>query len=249
MSDAKTTELSYATGKSAVLCFSGGLDSTVLLYNLLEEGYDVYCLSVDYGQRHKEELNHAAEIVKTARNDYYSMNGSVPGTRRVGFHIVDLGPSVWRLFEGSSQTSPHIVVPEGHYTAVSMRATVVPNRNMVLLALAASYAISVGAKTVAYAAHAGDHTIYADCRPSFVLAMWNALYLCDEPDKAPVLYTPFVNVTKADIVRLGHDLGAPMSMTYSCYKGEKNHCGKCGTCVERREAFQLAGIPDGTLYD
>lgn len=215
-----------------VLCFSGGLDSTVLLYHLRNHGFQVSCLSVNYGQRHKLELRKAVEI-----------------TRKLGVEhrICELGESVASLLVGSSQTSPQIDVPEGHYAEESMKATVVPNRNMILLSLATAWAISSKSQYVAYAAHAGDHAIYPDCRRGFADVMADAISMCDWHNVA--LYRPFITKSKADIVRLGAELSIPSEMTYSCYKGGEVHCGKCGTCTERRESFQLAGIPDPTPYE
>jgi len=118
---------------------------------------------------------------------------------------------------------------------------------MILLSLAAGHALSIGFDTIAYAAHAGDHTIYPDCRPEFANAMETALNLADwEPLR---LHRPFVNLTKKDLVHLGDQLGAPLHETWSCYAGRDLHCGKCGTCVERKEAFSLANIPDPTKYE
>lgn len=218
-----------------VLCFSGGLDSTVLLYKLLKEGYDVHCLSVYYGQRHEKELESARLITSNLGiwNNFHEVN-----FRRTGIQT---------LLKGSSQTSDYILVPEGHYTDDSMRATVVPNRNMILLSLATAWAISLKAVVVVYAAHTGDHTIYPDCRPEFIEAMEEAICLCDESE--PILRTPFSSMTKADIVKLGVGLGVPFEKTYSCYKGGEKHCGRCGTCVERIEAFTLAKVPDPTQYE
>ncbi len=128
-----------------------------------------------------------------------------------------------------------------------MKATVVPNRNMILLALAAGWAISQKADAIAYAAHGGDHAIYPDCRPEFAEAMRHAIGLADW--HRVELLRPFVTLTKADIVRRGAELGAPLGSTWSCYRGGARHCGRCGTCVERREAFALAGVPDPTDYE
>lgn len=219
--------------KKTVLCFSGGLDSTVLLYHLLNLGYDVCCLSVNYGQRHKLELRKGVEITRLLK---------------VTHRIVELGPSVDALFRGSSQTDVSIDVPEGHYAEESMKATVVPNRNMVLLSLATAWAVSLKAQYVAYAAHAGDHAVYPDCRPDFAAAMDSAIAHCDW--NPPRLLRPFaVGIDKAAIVKLGGNLGVPFEKTYSCYKGGEKHCGLCGTCRERIEAFQLAEVPDPTQYD
>ena len=165
---------------------------------------------------------------------------------RVPHRILEF-PELGSLLGGSSLTDESIDLPEGHYEEESMKATIVPNRNMILLSLAAGHALSIGFDTVAYAAHAGDHTIYPDCRPEFASAMENALGLADWQKLG--LHRPFVDKTKADLVRIGHELGVPFESTWSCYAGRDLHCGRCGTCVERKEAFALAGIADPTEYE
>ncbi len=214
-----------------VLTHSGGLDSTVLLWHLREQGMEVRCLSVDYGQRHKKEIGVAAEICKLAGVEH---------------QVADLS-SLGFLFAGSSQTSPEIAVPEGHYAEESMKQTVVPNRNMVLLALAGAWAVATKSDAVGYAAHAGDHAIYPDCREEFAQLMGRALLTCDW--QVIALLRPFILKSKAEIVRLGKQINAPFAMTWSCYNGREKHCGKCGTCVERIEAFQIAGVQDPTEYE
>lgn len=214
----------------SVVVFSGGLDSTVLLYELLAGGDEVLALSVDYGQRHRVELEAARQLA--AQVD-------------VEWQLADLSP-IAGLLAGSSQTSSEIAVPHGHYAEESMKQTVVPNRNMILLAVAGGWAVSRKANRIAYAAHSGDHTIYPDCRPEFTAAMRQALGLADWHQVD--LYCPFVNLTKADIVRRGAELNVPFAETWSCYEGGQRHCGLCGTCVERKEAFEQAGIPDPTRY-
>ena len=214
----------------SVLVYSGGLDSTVLLYHLLAAGHEVHALSVNYGQRHRCELERAAEICTRVK---------------VPHQTADLSP-VQSLLAGSSLTSPEIEVAEGHYTEENMKTTVVPNRNMILLSLATGHGLSIGADQVAYAAHSGDHAIYPDCRNEFADAMANAIRLCDW--NSIELSRPFVDWTKADIVRRGAELDVPFELTWSCYKGGEIHCGRCGTCIERREAFDLAGVKDPTPY-
>jgi 7-cyano-7-deazaguanine synthase len=215
----------------AIMLLSGGLDSAVLLYHLLERGYYVRCLTVNYGQRHWRELAAAEKLVRRLL--------------RVDQNQIDLS-STLNLFGGSSQTDNLIPVPEGHYEEESMKLTVVPNRNMVLLSLATAWAVSTKSDLVAYAAHRGDHAIYPDCRPEFVDAMAHAVSLCDWHKVR--LVVPFATMTKAEIVKEGARLGVPFELTYSCYKGGIEHCGKCGTCTERREAFQLAGVLDPAVY-
>lgn len=212
-----------------ILIYSGGLDSTVLLFHLRDEGHGVKALGIDYGQRHRRELDHAQGIASDI---------GVP------FRVADLSP-LGPFLAGSSQTSD-LEVPEGHYADESMKLTVVPNRNMLMLSVAIAWAVSTKADAVAYAAHAGDHAIYPDCRPEFAKAMDEAARLCDW---SPVeLFRPFIGMTKADIVRRGAELAVPFEKTWSCYKGLDAHCGKCGTCVERREAFKVSGVKDATQY-
>jgi len=217
----------------AVVLLSGGMDSATTLAVALQDFPDVETVSIDYNQRHLRELTSAKDVA-----EFFSVRHT----------IVDL--SLADIFKGasSSQTDAAIEVPEGHYADESMKTTVVPNRNMVLLSIAGAVAISRGAEFLYYGAHAGDHAIYPDCRPQFAQAMAKAFLLCDW--KQLHLLTPFMNKTKADIVTIGAQLNVPFGLTYSCYKGELlTHCGKCGTCVERREAFIEAGIPDPTMYE
>jgi 7-cyano-7-deazaguanine synthase len=215
----------------ALVLFSGGLDSTVLAAQLQADGIETRLLSIDYGQRHAKELNKAEKIAQAL---------SLPHRM---LRLPDLGP----LLGGSSLTDDQVELPEGHYAEESMKATVVPNRNMILLALAGGHALSIGFNTIAYAAHAGDHTIYPDCRPEFADAMEKALGLADWQNLN--LHRPFVNFSKEDLVRTGNELGAPLELTWSCYAGREKHCGKCGTCVERIEAFALAKVVDPTEYE
>jgi len=213
-----------------VVIFSGGMDSTVLVYDLIARGDIVKVLSVDYGQRHAKEIECAKRIAA-----------------RLGIEhrVADLR-GISSLLAGSSLTSPEVAVPDGHYAEENMKATVVPNRNMIMLAVAAGWAISLRFDEVAFGAHGGDHAIYPDCRAEFADAMDNALRLADWHPVS--LSRPFVKMAKADIVARGLELRVPFECTWSCYKGEDHHCGVCGTCVERREAFYLAGVPDPTVY-
>ncbi len=214
----------------AIIVYSGGLDSTVLLYKYASEGRADEALSVCYGQRHAKELDFAQ------RN-----------CRRLGipFKSLDLS-NIGALLGKNSLTDHGVGVPETQYSCDSMKSTVVPNRNMLLISLAASRAIAVGTDAVAYAAHGGDHALYPDCREEFARALDGALSLCHY---FPIrLERPFVAFDKAGIVRLGAELGVDFADTWSCYKGGDVHCGKCGTCLERREAFKLAGVRDPTVY-
>ncbi|MFM2131027.1 MAG: hypothetical protein RL646_230 [Verrucomicrobiota bacterium] len=213
-----------------VLIYSGGVDSTVLLAHLRAEGREVHALSVDYGQRHRRELDAARAVCA-----HFGVPHRVADLRA-------LAP----LFGANALTDGGVAVPEGHYEEESMKATVVPNRNMLLISVAAAWAISLRATSVAYGAHGGDHAIYPDCRPEFAEALDRAVRLADWHELR--LERPFVKMDKAAIVRRGAELGAPFALTWSCYVGGGRHCGKCGTCVERKEAFRLAGVPDPTDY-
>lgn len=214
-----------------VVIHSGGMDSTVMLYHLRAESYQVAALSVNYGQRHRRELD-SANIVCSLM--------------KVPHELVDL-TGVTRLLEGSALTDVTVEVPEGHYEEESMKATVVANRNMLMLSTAICWAISRKARFVAYGAHGGDHAIYPDCRPDFVDAMNRAAHLADWHSVG--VMSPFIRITKADIVRRGKELDVPFELTWSCYKGGARHCGRCGTCVERATAFAEAGVIDPTDYE
>ena len=214
----------------SIVVHSGGMDSSVLLYQLVNAGVEVKTISIDYGQRHKKEIQLAREMANSLGIEH---------------QVADL-TSITHLLAGSALTSPEIEVPEGHYAEDNMKATVVPNRNMILLAVATGWAVSQKFDQVAYAAHSGDHAIYPDCRTEFADVLGQAIEMADWQKVS--LFRPFVDITKADVVKIGHELGVPFEKTWSCYKGEDLHCGKCGTCVERREAFHLAGVEDPTEY-
>ena len=221
--------------RSSLVCLvSGGLDSVVLAHVLAAEGREIVMLSADYGQRHRRELDHAASAAARL------------GARH---HVADLS-GIGALLHGSALTDPAVDVPDGHYAEASMVSTVVPNRNAIILSLAVGLAVAEGAAGVAYAAHGGDHFIYPDCRPEFVASFAQTARLANDGlvvDGFDVL-APFLEMTKADVVRAGARLGVPFDDTWSCYRGGPQHCGRCGTCVERKEAFELAGVDDPTAY-
>lgn len=212
-----------------ILILSGGMDSATLLYDLLAHGDSVEAIGVNYKQRHGKELACAADLC----------NGL-----GVQFDLLDLsGLSVF--LTGSSQSDPNVPVPFGKYDEPSMKLTVVPNRNMFMLAAAGGVAIARKADRLAYGAHAGDHTIYPDCRPEFVDAMGRAFGLCDWHTLS--LHAPYIDMTKGDICKRGAELAVPYEKTWTCYVGGDRPCGKCGSCTERAEAFEFAGIPDPLL--
>lgn len=220
--------------RSAVAIVSGGMDSVTLAYKLHEEGWDLTLLSVDYGQRHVREIDCAHLAARSLGAQH---------------HVADLR-SVTKLLSGSALTDPSVAVPDGHYEDETMRATVVPNRNAMLLDLATAVAVAQGAEAVATGVHAGDHAVYPDCRPEFIAAYETMARIANEgfAVKGFAVLAPFVYRTKADIAAEGEKLGVPWADTWSCYKGGAVHCGTCGTCVERIEAFQLAGVSDPTVY-
>lgn len=268
----------------SVAIVSGGLDSTTLVYDMLDKGYRPHLLSFNYGQRHKKELQFAGF---TARN--------------IGLKhdIVDL-TGLTHLISNSALTSDHkhaegndiIEVPEGHYAEETMKATVVPNRNMIMLSIAAGLAVNNRYRTIGIGVHAGDHFVYPDCRPEFIFAagqtilagnkgfhnfftgsiedyrekagneLANAAIAMGIKQTALPIYAPFMERTKANIAYRALELGVPLHLTWSCYKGGENHCGRCGTCVERLEAIADAQqvamenelnhgrlIEDQTLYE
>jgi 7-cyano-7-deazaguanine synthase len=213
---------------------SGGLDSVTMAYRLAADGWDQRLLSFDYGQRHVKELE-SAQRCADALN--------------VAHTIVDLH-SVTPLLWGSSLTDMAVDVPDGHYAAPSMAATVVPNRNAIMLSIAYAAAIADGAEAVAMGVHTGDHFVYPDCRPDFIEQFAAMELVAAEGHIAPEfeLLTPWIDVDKTEIARQAHMLGVPIADTWSCYKGRDIHCGTCGTCVERKEALRLAGVVDPTEY-
>lgn len=218
--------------KTYVIC-SGGLDSVTLAYKVAKERTLSGLISFDYGQRHKKELQFAKQCA-----DHF----------QVPFHCIDLSDLGTHLI-GSALTDD-VDVPDGHYAEETMKATIVPNRNAIMLTIAYGIASAHNAQAVAAAFHGGDHFIYPDCRPEFAKtfqAMQDQALAGMHP--RPIeLYTPYINKDKAAIAAEGAKLSVPFDQTWSCYKGGEAHCGRCGTCVERAEAFHLAGVKDPTHY-
>jgi 7-cyano-7-deazaguanine synthase len=210
---------------------SGGMDSVVALHDAARRHQVAGALSFDYGSKHN-----AREIPMAAAQ---AAALGIP-------HRTIALPFINECFASDLLQSGGDI-PEGHYEESSMQRTVVPFRNGILLAIAAGYAESIGAEGLVIAAHGGDHAIYPDCRQEFMDAMGSAIRLGTYAGIA--LLSPFQSMDKAGIARLGAELGVDFRLTYSCYNGRERHCGKCGTCVERREAFLLAGCPDPTDYE
>jgi 7-cyano-7-deazaguanine synthase len=223
--------------RDSVVLLSGGLDSSVLLYKMAQEG-KVYPITINYGQRHQKEITAARNICEALSREALQR-----------WKMLDLSSDLKGILP--STLTGVGAIPEGHYEDESMKATVVPNRNMILLAIAAGYATGLGIKQVAYAAHSGDHAIYPDCRPVFIRALTEAIRLgtgWGDTDGVR-LVAPFQFLSKAQVVGQGVGLQVPFSRTWSCYKGSEYHCGVCGTCRERIEAFQVAHVKDPTVYE
>ena len=216
----------------ALAIVSGGLDSVTLAHFLDHHEQLRGILSFDYGQRHRKELDYAALAAKRL---------GVP------HHLIDL-TSITAHLKGSALTDD-IPVPDGHYAADTMKQTIVPNRNAIMLAIAFAIAPAHDYNAVAIAIHAGDHFIYPDCRPEFAELFDRMEQKAMEGLASIKLLTPFVTITKADIARHAIALQLPIEETWSCYKGGAIHCGRCGTCIERREAFALADLTDPTVYE
>jgi 7-cyano-7-deazaguanine synthase len=216
--------------KKVVVLVSGGMDSVAALYEANHRFAVAGAVSFDYGSKHNhKEIPFAA---------WHSQKLGIPHrTIRLGF--------VDELFKSDLLQSGG-TIPDGHYQELTMKQTVVPFRNGIMLSIAGGYAESIEATGLVIAAHSGDHAIYPDCREDFMKSMADAIRLGTYANVE--LLRPFIHNTKAEIARRGHELGVDFSKTWSCYKGGDIHCGTCGTCVERREAFMLAELPDPTVY-
>ena len=202
----------------AILIYSGGLDSTTMLYEYKDS--IALALSFDYGAKHN-----ARELAFAREN-----------CERLGIpHLVIPLAFIGEYFRSDLLLSGGDI-PEGHYDEENMKSTVVPFRNGIMLAVAAGMAESRGLDAVLIANHAGDHTIYPDCRPSFIDAFDAAAH--EGTFNGVRILSPYCNITKRDIALRGRDLGVDFTKTWSCYKGGEVHCGRCGTCTERKEALE-----------
>ena len=217
--------------KAMIVC-SGGLDSVTLAHKVAAEANLTSLVSFQYGQRHDKELAFAARC---------AAHFGVP------HHIIDIR-NVGAQLTGSALTDD-VEVPDGHYAEDSMKLTIVPNRNAIMLTIAYGMAAAQGADTVAIAVHGGDHFIYPDCRPEFIEQFAKMQKMALDGYADIDIYAPFLSGSKADIVTAGAAVNVPFKDTWSCYKGGERHCGRCGTCVERAEAFYEAGVADPTDYE
>ena len=215
--------------KDAIIVLSGGMDSVTLLH----EFKDIIALAVtfNYGSNHnKREIEYAKLHCP-----------------RLGIKHIIIPLDFMHTYFKSSLLEGADAIPEGHYADSNMKSTVVPFRNGIMLAIACGIAESTKLTRVLIANHAGDHTIYPDCRQQFIDAMSAAM--TNGTYEGVHIFAPYTNITKANIAQRGARIGINYAETYSCYKGGVNHCGKCGTCIERREALAEAGVTDTTTYD
>lgn len=216
--------------EKVVAIVSGGMDSVTMLHKLVAEGNDVEAISFNYGQRHSKELDLAAYNARTLG---------------VGHKVVEMA-FMAELLSNSALTGD-IEVPEGHYQAENMKLTVVPNRNMIMGAIAIGYAVNLEYDAVAMGIHAGDHAIYPDCRPEFAKKFDAVARIANY--KEIRLRAPYIASNKTEIIKEGLELGVDYAKTWTCYKGRELACGVCGSCQERLEAFANNGIEDPLNYE
>lgn len=214
----------------AVVIYSGGMDSYTVLHHALRQGYSVHALSFDYGQRHVKELDIARRVCQ--RLD-------------LAHQVIDI-QAIHSLIDNSALTDASRPLPAGDYDADSLAATVVPNRNMILLSLAIAHAVNIGADVCFYGAHGGDHMLYPDCRPEFVERMNAASAVANF--NAVRIEAPYLHASKADILSDGLGMGLDYAQTWTCYQGDELACGECGSCRERLAAFAERGLADPLAY-
>lgn len=214
----------------AVVIYSGGMDSYTVLHRALRAGFEVHALSFHYGQRHSRELETARDVCQRLG---------------IAHQVVDIR-AIHGLIGNSALTDATQTMPGGDYDADNMAATVVPNRNMILLSLAIGHAVNIGANVCFYGAHGGDHVLYPDCRPEFVERM-NAVAAI--ADFTPVrVAAPYLHASKEEILADGLAMGLDYAQTWTCYLGAERSCGHCGSCRERLAAFAAQGVTDPLVY-
>lgn len=215
--------------KDSIIVVSGGMDSITMLYEYKDS--IAVGISFNYGSKHNDKEIAFARL----------------HCQRLGIEHIEIPLGFMQQYFTSSLLIGGEDIPEGNYNDENMKSTVVPFRNGIMLAIAAGMAESRGLKHVMLANHGGDHAIYPDCRPGFVNAMSEAI--SNGTYDGITIVAPYTNITKTDIAKKGAELGIDYSETWSCYKGGDIHCGKCGTCTERKEALRDAGIDDNTEYE
>ena len=222
--------MTLQTASRAVVIYSGGMDSYTVLHRALREGYEVHALSFHYGQRHARELDVARQVCESLG---------------VAHQVVDIR-AIHGLIGASALTDTTQQMPRADYAEDNMKATIVPNRNMILLSLAIGHAVNLEAELCYYGAHGGDHAIYPDCRPEFVERMNDVAAIANY---TPVeICAPYLHASKHDILAEGLQMGLDYAQTWTCYLGEALACGECGSCRERLQAFALQGLVDPLPY-
>ena len=218
-----------STMKDSLIIVSGGMDSITLLYDKRDD--IALAVTYDYGSNHnRQELEYALYHCRT-----------------LGIEQLVISLDFFSRYFKSSLLQGPDAIPECAYTDESMKSTVVPFRNGIMLAIACGLAETRGLHKVLIANHSGDHAIYPDCREEFINAMSHAM--SSGTYENITVSAPYTNISKSDIAKIGKSLGIDYSKTYSCYKGGLKHCGRCATCIERKEALKLAGIKDNTEYE
>ena len=207
-----------------VVLLSGGLDSTILTYDMVNSGVELEALTFDYGQRHRKEIEYAKRTAE-----------------KLGLHheVIKLPEGVLRSSALIDKELPKDVRP----TDERQKVTIVPNRNAILLSIAVGYALSRGLDAVLISVHKDDWMIYPDCRPEFLGRFNEAMRVGNELD-GPIVLAPYIVWHKWEIVKRGAILGVPFEDTWTCYEGGERPCGRCASCLERKEAFMFAGVED-----
>ena len=221
--------------KKAVVLFSGGLDSLTALYLAKSQGFEVYAMSFDYGQRHDKELQVAQKAAKACN---------------VAEHkVVSLNMNAWG---GSALTDESLEVPEYKGESADIPVTYVPARNMIFLSVAASYAEAIGAQDLFIGVSQVDYSGYVDCRQEFIESMEatiNKGTVCGAEEGKPIkIHAPFMHKTKAQEIQIGMELGVDYGLSWTCYNGFDKACGTCDSCVLRLKAFEEAGYTDPVEY-
>ncbi|MBZ9538332.1 MULTISPECIES: 7-cyano-7-deazaguanine synthase QueC [Modicisalibacter] len=219
-----------STPARAVVIYSGGMDSYTVLHHALRRGYELHALSFHYGQRHARELDAARRVCEQLG---------------ITHQVVDI-QAIHPLIDNSALTDADRTLPDGDYAEDNLTATVVPNRNMILLSLAIAKAVNIGAEVCFYGAHGGDHVLYPDCRPEFLQRMNDVAAIANF---SPVtIEAPYLHAGKADILADGLAMGLDYAETWTCYQGGETACGECGSCRERLAAFAAHGRTDPLPY-